>query len=68
MVFGPSDPSETPPSDMCPLNNYVHPVVSNWDFKMDSDFKLEHQVPAVVRTRFYSLEMVGQGEALYLPK
>ena len=60
MIFGPSGLCESPPFDLGPLTHYVRPVVCNLGFKIDSEFKLEHQVRAVVKTSFFQLRRLAE--------
>ncbi|XP_076597184.1 uncharacterized protein LOC143326976 [Chaetodon auriga] len=60
MVFGPSGPCEPPPVDLGPLAGYVKPTVSNLGFKMDSDFRLDRQISAVVKSSFFQIRQLAK--------
>ena len=67
-MFGPSGPCESPPVDLGPLAHYVKPVVSNLGFKMDSDFKLDHQISAVVKASFFHLQQLAKVKPFLTPE
>ncbi len=58
MVFGPSSSCPSSPVDLGPLAVYAKSSVTNLGFKMDSDFKLESQVSAIVRLGFFHLRQL----------
>ena len=60
MVFGPSGLCEPPPFDLGPLADYFKPTVSNLGFKMDSDFKLDRQISAVVKSSFFHIRQLAK--------
>lgn len=64
MVFGPSGSCEAPPVDLGPLALYVKPTVSNLGFKMDSDFKLDRQIGAVVKSSFFHLRQLAKVKSI----
>lgn len=49
-----------PPVDSGPLALYVKPTVSNLGFKMDSDFKLDRKIGAVVKSSFFHLRQLAK--------
>ncbi len=53
-------PVNPPPADLGPLALYVKPTVSNLGFKMDSDFKLDRQIGAVVKSSFFHLLLLAK--------
>ncbi|MDG2555460.1 reverse transcriptase domain-containing protein, partial [Vibrio parahaemolyticus] len=60
MVFGPSGLCKHPPVDLGPLADFLKPTVSNLGFKMDSGFKLERQIGAVVKSSFFHLRQLAK--------
>ena len=55
MVFGPSGSCEPPLVDLGPLVLHVKPTAINLGFKMESEFKLDHQIATVVKSSFFHL-------------
>lgn len=55
LVFGPSGPCESSSDVLGSLEVYFKPVVTDLGFKLDSDFKLDNQIRAVVKSSFYHL-------------
>lgn len=51
MVFGHNE--SFPPIDLGSLATQVKLAITNPGFKMDSDFNLDHQIGAIVRTSFF---------------
>uniref|UniRef100_A0A3Q3BY54 Reverse transcriptase domain-containing protein n=1 Tax=Haplochromis burtoni TaxID=8153 RepID=A0A3Q3BY54_HAPBU len=60
LVFGPSGPCESSSVDLGPLEVYFKPVVTDLGFKLDSDFKLDNQIRAVVKSSFYHLRRLAR--------
>uniref|UniRef100_A0A669DR24 Reverse transcriptase domain-containing protein n=1 Tax=Oreochromis niloticus TaxID=8128 RepID=A0A669DR24_ORENI len=60
ILFGPSGPCEPPAIDLGPLAEYFKSVVTNLGFKMDSDFKLDSQIRATVKSSFYHLRRLAK--------
>uniref|UniRef100_A0A3B3WL78 Reverse transcriptase domain-containing protein n=1 Tax=Poecilia mexicana TaxID=48701 RepID=A0A3B3WL78_9TELE len=59
MVFGPSGSCESSSVDLGPLEEYFKPVITDLGFKVDSDFKLDSQIRAVVKSSFYHLRRLA---------
>uniref|UniRef100_A0A671UVC7 Reverse transcriptase domain-containing protein n=1 Tax=Sparus aurata TaxID=8175 RepID=A0A671UVC7_SPAAU len=68
MIFGPSGSSEPPPVDLGPLAHYMKPTVSNLGFKMDSDFKLDRQIGAIVKSSFFYLRQLAKVKPILAQK
>lgn len=52
--FNKRKPNESfPPIDLGSLATQVKIAITNPGFKMDSDFNLDHQIGAIVRTSFF---------------
>ena len=49
-----------PPVDLGILADYLKPTVSNLGFKMDSDFKLDRQISAVVKSSFFHIRQLAK--------
>ena len=60
MVFGPSGPCEPSHLYLGPLADFVRPTVSNLGFKMDSDFELDRQISAVVKSSFFQIRQLAK--------
>ena len=56
MQFGPTNPM----IDLGHVNVSVHPVVTNLGVKIDSDFKFNKQINAVVKSSFYHLRLLAK--------
>ena len=56
MQFGPTNPM----IDLGPLNVSVHPVITNLGVKIDSDFKFNKQINAIVKSSFYHLRLLAK--------
>ncbi len=59
-MFGPSGPCQTTPADLGPLADYLKPTITNLGFKMDSDFKLDRQISAVVKSSFFQIRQLAK--------
>ena len=59
-MFGPSGSCVSSPVDLGPLAVYTKSTVTNLGFKMDSDFKLDRQISAVVRSSFFHLRQLAK--------
>ena len=69
MVFGPNGSCEPlPPVDLGPLASYVKPTVSNLGVKMDSNFKMDKQISAVVKSSFFHLRQLAKVKPLLTPQ
>ena len=55
------DAFRLPPTlDLSPLAHYMKPTVSSLGFKMDSDFKLDSQIGAIVKSSFFHLRQLAK--------
>ena len=68
MVFGPHSSCNPPSVDLGPLAQYTKPTVSNLGFKMDSDFKLDRQISAVVKSSFFYLRQLAKVKPILTKK
>ncbi|TKS65252.1 RNA-directed DNA polymerase from mobile element jockey [Collichthys lucidus] len=59
MVFSPSG-SCALPVDLGPLVPYRKQTITNLGFKMDSDFKLDRQISAIVKSSFFHLRQLAK--------
>uniref|UniRef100_A0A3P9BFF7 Reverse transcriptase domain-containing protein n=1 Tax=Maylandia zebra TaxID=106582 RepID=A0A3P9BFF7_9CICH len=60
LVFGPSGPCESSSVVLGSLEVYFKSVVTDLGFKLDSDFKLDNQIRAVVKSSFYHLRRLAR--------
>lgn len=60
MVFGPVAPGMTFPHQFGLFGTALKPTIKSLHFKMDSNFKLEGQIGAVVKTIFFHLRHLAK--------
>uniref|UniRef100_A0A3B5Q121 Reverse transcriptase domain-containing protein n=1 Tax=Xiphophorus maculatus TaxID=8083 RepID=A0A3B5Q121_XIPMA len=60
IIFDPGTTCKSTPVDLGPLSHYVKPFVTNLGFVMDSNFKLDKQISAVVKTSFFHLRRLAK--------
>ncbi|XP_051939816.1 uncharacterized protein LOC127612987 [Hippocampus zosterae] len=60
ILFGPSGPCTFHPVVLGPLSPYLKLTVSNLGLKLDSDFKLDRQIGAVVKSSFFHLRQLAK--------